>query len=147
MHNAAQINQNYEPLARLNSVRVITVIFIAIGYASTMPLGPTYPEALAHLGYDPSWIGIQVLFFLSGFMAMRSLERGSTAYAYLRSRFLRNIPLLAVFTLIAILVIYPALGVKGESFSTLTSKLGLYFFATVSNGATHLRRLANSRQL
>ena len=119
-------------LIRLNAVRLITVVFIAIGYASTMPLGPGHSEILAQLGYDPSWIGIQILFFFSGFLAMRSLSQGRSAFEYLRSRIIRNIPLLAIFTLIAVLVIYPALGVKTESTGALISKLGRYFFETVS---------------
>ena len=131
MQPNANFHDHTQPLLRLNAVRIIVVVFIALGYASTMPVGPGNPELFAHLGLDPSWLGIQVLFFFSGFLAMRSLSRGSTAFEYLRSRTLRNIPSLALFTLIAVLIIYPALGVKTETIGATTVKLGLYFFETV----------------
>ena len=119
-------------LSQLNFVRLIIVLVIAFGYASTMPLGPEHPEIGRHLGYNPSWIGIQLLFFFSGVLALRSLRRHGSGFLYLRSRFLRNIPMLMVFTLVTVLLIYPFLGVPAESFGALVRKLGTYFFETVS---------------
>ena len=51
-------------LSRLNAVRLIVVTLIAIGYASTMSIGPGSVEWLNTFGYDPSLYGLQVLFFL-----------------------------------------------------------------------------------
>ena len=97
-----------------------------------MPLGPDHAEIGGHLGYDPSWIGIQLLFFFSGVLALRSLRRHGSSFEYLRSRFLRNGPLLILFTLITVMVIYPLLGVPGDNFGSTVKKLGAYFFETVS---------------
>lgn len=119
-------------LSRLNAVRILIVLLIAIGYASTMPVGPGNPEMLAHLGYDPSWIGIQVLFFISGYLAVRSARKHGSAMRYLRSRFIRNIPLLAVFTFIAAFIIYPFFGSMDGSVWATSGKLLKYFFTTVT---------------
>jgi len=123
------INSN---LPRLNAVRILTVGFIAFGYASTMPTGPAEIEFLSHVGYEPSWIGIQVLFFLSGYLALKSVRQGRSAYQYLRSRFLRTLPLLACVTLICAGIIYPVLGVSSEDPAALTLRLGRYVLETVS---------------
>lgn len=121
-----------DSLKRLNAVRIIVVLIIALGYASTMPIGPGNPEVFAHLGYDPSWVGIQMIFFLSGFLALRSIRRHGSAGKYLRSRAIRNIPLLALFTLVTIVVIYPALNTANEAPLASIKKLSFYFFYTVS---------------
>jgi len=68
-------------LLRLNAVRFIVILFMMFGYASTMSLGTEYQESLALYGYDPSWHAIQVLFFLSGILAYRSLENGKTGFS------------------------------------------------------------------
>ena len=133
VNSAAHNNQMSETaLPRINFVRLLIVLAIALGYASTMPLGPGNPEKLAHLGFDPSWIGIQLLFFFSGFLALRSFRRHGSSFEYLRSRFFRNIPLLALFTLVTVVLIYPAFGVMPENPADLIKKLGLYYFETVT---------------
>lgn len=119
-------------LLRLNAVRIFIVLMIAFGYASTMPIGPGNPELFAHLGHDPSWIGIQLLFFFSGYLALRSLRRHGSPLEYLKSRAIRNIPLLALFTLIVVLVIYPLVGAPIEDPLAVIKKLTLYFFQTVT---------------
>ncbi len=125
-------NDTEFPLSRLNFVRFLIVLAIGFGYASTMPLGPEYQETWSHLGYDPSWIGIQILFFFSGFLALRSLRRHGSSFEYLRSRFARNMPLLVIFTLMTVLLIYPLLGVPADSLGDLVKKLTAYFFETVT---------------
>lgn len=92
---------------RLNAVRVLIVIMVAIGYASTMPLGPGHAEMFSHLGYEPSWIGVQLLFFISGMLALRSLNAGRTGWAYLRKRIWGTAPILIASTLAAVIVVYP----------------------------------------
>lgn len=119
------------PLTRLNAVRTFVVTFIAIGYASTMShLGPTQ-EFLRHLGYDPSWFGIQIIFCLSGYLALRSLSRHGSSLRYLMSRMFRNGPLLVAYTFAAVSVIYPIFCAPGESFAQSLPKLTSYFFKTV----------------
>ena len=119
------------PLKRLNAVRTFVVALIAIGYASTMShLGPNQ-EFLRHLGYDPSWFGIQILFCLSGYLALRSLSRHGSSLRYLMSRMFRNIPLLIAYTFAAVSVIYPVFCAPGESFAQSIPKLMSYFFKTV----------------
>lgn len=118
-------------LPRLNAVRFLVVLAIAFGYASTMPLGPDQQETSAIFGYDPSWIGIQILFFFSGALAYRSLMAGRTGIDYLKSRALRVFPLLLAMTLTTVLVIYPILG---KPLASSQDVLGLvkYFFLTIT---------------
>ena len=121
-----------QTIPRLNAVRVIVALVIALGYASTMPIGPGNPEALWHLGHDPSWFGIQLLFFISGYLALRTVRRHGSAKTYLLSRFTRIMPSLVLFTFVAAFVIYPLLGVMSDTPGAILGKLSLYFFATVS---------------
>lgn len=125
-------------LPKLNALRVIIVLMIALGYASTMPIGPVNaegvnnPEWFVQLGYDPSWIGIALLFFLSGFLALRSLEHHGSSVKYLESRFFRNAPLLFVVTLLIVLVVFPVFGShKGTPIETFKTTV-LYFIGTVT---------------
>ena len=119
------------PLTRLNAVRTIIVLIIAIGYASTMsPLSGEY-EVLRHLGYDPSWFGLQILFCLSGYLAVRSLTRHGSSLRYLTSRALRNGPLLVAYTLAAVTVIYPIFCKSEATLAEEFVKLTKYFFTTV----------------
>lgn len=120
------------PLTRLNAVRSFIVIIIAIGYASTMGISPQAGEVLRHLGHDPSWLGIQVLFCLSGYLALRSLHRHGSSLRYLMSRALRNLPLLAVYTSAVIFILYPIFCIPEESFTKAFPKLALYFLKTVT---------------
>lgn len=119
------------PLIRLNAVRTIIVLIIAIGYASTMsPFSGQY-EVLRHLGYDPSWFGLQILFCLSGYLAVRSLTRHGSSLRYLTSRVLRNSPLLVAYTLAAVAIIYPLFCQTDASTPQEIAKLTRYFFLTV----------------
>lgn len=125
-------------MPKLNSLRLIIVMMIALGYTSTMPFGPVNaagapnPEWLKMLGYDPSWIGISLLFFLSGILATRSLLRHGSSLKYLESRFFRNAPLLFFITLIVVGVIYPLFGtVTGTPAETLKT-IVTYFLGTVT---------------
>ena len=122
-------NDNFLP--RLNAVRFFIVLAIALGYASTMPLGPNEHETSEIFGYEPSWIGIQILFFFSGALAYRSLLAGRSGLTYLKSRILRVFPLLLAMTLTTVLVIYPILG-KPLSSSQDVLALVKYFFLTVT---------------
>lgn len=137
MSHISKIEASSE-LPKLNSLRLIIVLMIAFGYASTMPVGPVNssggpnPEWLKQFGYDPSWIGISLLFFLSGLLAMRSLFRHGSSIKYLESRFFRNAPLLFFVTLIIVLVIYPVFGSpQGPPMQTLKNVI-LYFMGTVT---------------
>jgi len=91
-------------------VQLLVVILVAIGHTSTMPIGPGNPEILHHFGYDPSWLGVNVLFILAGFMAMRSLSRSQNGLSVTISRVKRIFPYLAAYALLIVLVVYPILG-------------------------------------
>lgn len=119
-------------LERLNAVRMMVVAMIAVGYASTMAIGPGNSEALRHFGYDPSWYGVQVLFFISGFLGMRSLERHNTFKTYLVSRAARNLPILIVYTLATITVLYPIFCQYSGNMPAEILKLSRYFIETVT---------------
>lgn len=110
-------------LSRMNAVRFFVIFAMMFGYASTMSLGPEFPESLAIYGYDPSWHAIQVLFFLSGLLAYRSIEKGHTGLKYLSSRFLRNIPLLGFLTVAILFILFPLFGTADDS--------GLDFWARI----------------
>ncbi|GLQ24955.1 hypothetical protein GCM10007853_28290 [Algimonas ampicilliniresistens] len=118
-------------LERLNAVRLIVVVMISIGYASTMAVGPHAKEWLHTFGYDPSWFGIQVLFFLSGWLAWRSLTQGRTGLSFLVSRAKRTLPWVALYTLVVVAVLYPALCNHDAPVVKGTGQLGLYFIKTV----------------
>ena len=86
------LNDTVIELSKLNFIRIIIVMMIAFGYASTMPLGPLLetgearPEMFQMLGYDPSWVGISLLFFFSGILALRSLWSHGSSIRYLESK-------------------------------------------------------------
>ena len=101
---------NQAHLTWLGPVRMLVILIIAFGYASTMPIGPGNPEYGNMLGYDPSWFGIEILFLLSGFLAMRSLDRHGSGLKLLLSRIIRNTPQLVIFAIIVIFVLFPLLG-------------------------------------
>lgn len=122
----------FEKFSRLNFTRVLIVLAIAIGYTSTMPIGPEASEYLKHFGYEPSRIGIQLLFFFSGFLALASLRRRQSALKYLISKVLRNGPLLALFTLVAVGIIYPIFGTSSGSLVTDMAKLSRYAIETIT---------------
>ena len=119
------------PLTRLNAVRTIIVLLMAIGYASTMSPLSGDKEVLRHLGYDPSWFGLQILFCLSGYLAVRSLTRHGSSLRYLTSRVLRTGPLLVAYTLAAITVIYPIFCTSTAPLAEEAVKLTRYFILTV----------------
>lgn len=113
-------------LAYFAPVQIGIIALIALGHLSTLPLGPGEAEALRHFGYDPSWLGVNVLFMIAGYMALRSLRRDKSGWELIKSRFLGVFPYLAAFTLLVILVIYPLLGQPAESPLQLMRHLGLY---------------------
>ncbi len=111
-------------------LRMFVVLLIAFGYASTMPRGPGVAEYGRIFGYDPSWFGIEVLFFLSGFFAMRSLARHNSGKKLLLSRALRNIPALALFAIMVIFVLFPVFGAPANNLR-IGQHIG-YFLSVVS---------------
>jgi len=121
----------HDTIIRLNAVRILTALLIAFGYASTMPLGPDKAESLLQLGFQPSWVGIQVIFFFSGVLALKSLETGGGAWDYIRSKALRILPAFAFITFFVIAIIYPFMGQSDEGFLELSLRLTKYFILTV----------------
>lgn len=135
MQSASGIKlQNFDEtvlLSRVNAVRLFIVLILSLGYASTMPLGPGYKEVFNVYGYDPSWIGIQLLFFISGILALRSISQGRMGLAYLSSRFWRNIPTLAALTVVTLFVLFPLFGTPPDEGLALWGRLGKYVALTV----------------
>jgi len=116
----------------LAPVRMLIIAFIAFGYASTMPRGPETQEYLNIFGYDPSWYGISLVFMISGFLAMRSLQNHGSAAKFLVSRVGRNLPILVLFALLVIFVLYPVFGVPLEGNDTRFKLFSQYFVKVVS---------------
>lgn len=108
------------------------ITIIALGYASTMPLGPNHPEVFRMFGYDPSWYGIAVIFMMSGWLALRSLRRHGSALKFLITRIGRNLPILAVFAALVPLVLYPIFGVSAEPGVSRLQQHLTYFVKVVS---------------
>lgn len=119
-------------LSRLNAVRLITVTLIAIGYASTMPIGPGSREWLNLFGYDPSLYGIQVLFFLSGWLAWRSLSNGRTGLDFFRNRVIRIWPWVIGYTALVAGLLYPILCDHDAPVVESVGDLLLYFLKTIT---------------
>lgn len=116
-----------EPFLRgFGLVQAIIVGFVALGHISTLPVGPGNPEALHAFGYDPSWIGVNVLFIVAGFMAMRSLGRNPAGLSVLLSRVKGIFPYLAIYALLIALIVYPILGQPASSTADMLKHLGLY---------------------
>lgn len=123
---------NYEtPLHGLAALRIIIVIVIGLGYASTMGLGPSHQELGNHWGYDPSWYGIQMLFILSGFLAARSMANGHSIFGFFRSRTLSIWPALIGATLVTVCIIYPLMCAPNADVRMSVGNLATYLFNTV----------------
>lgn len=119
-------------LAWLGPVRMLVIAIIAFGYASTMPRGPGNAEYLNMFGYDPSWYGIQIIFMISGFLALRSLHKHGSALKFLLSRTVRNLPALTVFAGLVILVLFPLFAVPMGVGETRIDQHMQYFIKVVS---------------
>jgi len=118
-------------LGWLGPVRMLVITLIAFGYASTMPRGPESAEYLNIFGYDPSWYGIQIIFMISGFLALRSLQRHGSALKLLISRIARNAPTVIVFTLLVIAVLFPLFSAPLAADETRLAQHALYFLKVV----------------
>jgi len=134
MRDQHQTNKDKEKpsLAWLASVRMLVITVIAFGYASTMSRGPGTAEYFNMFGYDPSWYGIQIIFMMSGFLALRSLQRHGSAAKFLLSRAGRNLPALAVFTGLVILVLFPLFGLPLSSGETRLDQHIRYFIKVIT---------------
>ncbi len=113
-------------------IRMLVISIMAFGYASTMPRGPETREYLNLFGYDPSWFAINIVFMISGYLAMQSLARHGSAVKLLLSRAARNLPSLGLFALIVVFVFYPLLGVAPKQGTPSLSQHLDYFLSVVS---------------
>ena len=120
------------PLRNLDAVRTLVVMAMGMGYASTLPLGPDHAELGRFVGYDPSWFGLHILFFLSGLLAWRSLSQGRGGFGYFRRRARRTLPVLALYTLAVVSLLYPALCQPGALDAGGIGRLGLYLVKTLT---------------
>jgi peptidoglycan/LPS O-acetylase OafA/YrhL len=119
------------PLRGLAALRILIILMIGLGYASTMALGPQTVELGRHWGYDPSWYGIQMLFILSGFLAARSMSRGRSIREFFTSRVRSLWPALIFATLISVFVIYPIMCAPDAAIRMSATDLTAYFLKTV----------------
>jgi len=119
------------PLHGLASLRILIILAIGIGYASTMGIGSDSVEWGHHWGYDPSWYGIQMLFILSGFLAMRSMAQGRTLKGFFGSRLKSLWPALIAATLVSTCFIYPFMCAPDAPTKMSFGDLSLYFVKTI----------------
>lgn len=119
------------PLQGLAALRLVIILAIGVGYASTMQIGPDRAEWGRHWGYDPSWFGLQLLFILSGFLAARTMMNGTSVQVFFVSRMKSIWPALVAATLFSVLIIYPVLCAPDASVRMTTGDLTRYFLKTV----------------
>lgn len=119
------------PLHGLAALRILIVLVIGIGYASTMGIGTDSVEWGHHWGYDPSWWGVNLLFILSGFLALRSFTQDRSVFDFFGSRLWSLWPALLAATLVTTVLLYPIM-CDTEATRTLgAGALAAYFFKTV----------------
>lgn len=119
------------PLHGLASLRILIVLMIGVGYASTMGVGTEAAEWGRLWGYDPSWYGIQLLFILSGFLAATSLGSGKTSLEFASSRLKSLWPALIAATMVSVLIIYPVMCAPDAAVRMGALDLAKYFFKTI----------------
>lgn len=119
------------PLNGLAVLRMLIVLIIGVGYASTMGLGADSPEWGRLWGYDPSRYGIQLLFILSGFLAARSMADGRTVKDFFKSRIHSLWPALIAATLFSVCVIYPLMCAPNAPVSMSAADLAKYTLKTI----------------
>jgi len=119
------------PLHGLAALRIIIVIIIGVGYASTMGIGGDQPEWGRLWGYDPSRYGVQLLFILSGFLAARSMTQGRTIKQFFGSRIRSLWPALIVATLVSVCVIYPVMCAPDAAVRMSAGDLATYALKTI----------------
>lgn len=119
------------PLHGLAALRIIIVLIIGVGYASTMGIGGDQPEWGRLWGYDPSRYGVQLLFILSGFLAASSMARGRTIKQFFRSRIVNLWPALIAATLVSAIIIYPLMCAPDAPVRMSVGDLASYTFKTV----------------
>ncbi len=124
--------RNYTlPLHGLASLRILIILAIGMGYASTMRIGPQTTEWGNHWGYDPSWYGVQMLFILSGFLAARSMANGRSIKDFFTSRLKSLWPALIAATLVSALIIYPIMCAPDATVRMSTGDRAKYFLKTI----------------
>lgn len=119
------------PLHGLAALRIVIVLIIGLGYASTMGFGGDTAEWGRLWGYDPSRYGIQLLFIFSGFLAARSMANGRSYKDFFRSR-IRNLwPALIAATLFSVCIIYPLMCAPDAPVRMTLGDLAAYTAKTV----------------
>ena len=115
----------------LAALRILIILAIGVGYASTMNIGAENYEWGNHWGYDPSWYGVQLLFIFSGFLAARSMAQGRSVLAFFSSRCRSLWPALIAATLFTVCFIYPVMCAPDAAVRMSPADLAAYFFKTV----------------
>ena len=119
------------PLHGLAALRILIILGVGLGYASTMGIGTDSREWGHHWGYDPSWYGVQLLFILSGFLAMRSMQQGRRIRDFFGSRIWSLWPALIAATFVTVAVIYPLMCSPTADVRMSVGDLAVYFFKTI----------------
>lgn len=126
MISQSRLQRGYNPA--ITWVRMLVIGLIAMGHVSTIPHGPGSKEFLYQFGYDPSWLGVNALFMIAGFLAMTSLRRHGNALHLLTSKVARNLPVMIIYVAAITLLLFPIFGIKPNNFSNITSHLAVYAF-------------------
>ena len=119
------------PLHGLAALRILIVLIIGLGYASTMGIGGDSPEWGRLWGYDPSRYGVQLLFILSGFLAARSMANGRSVREFFGSRIRSLWPALIAATLFSVCIIYPIMCAPDAPVRMTMGDLAAYTLKTV----------------
>lgn len=112
--------------------RMTVMLLVAFGYISTMARGPGTEEYGRIFGLDPSWHGMNVLFIMAGFFALKSLARHGSAWQLLKRRARNNLIPITIFALIVVTIIYPLLGNPSGSLTDTVFRLSQYALGLVT---------------
>ncbi|WP_156811859.1 acyltransferase family protein [Robiginitomaculum antarcticum] len=113
-------------------VRMGVVSLVAFGYISTMARGPGTEEYGRIFGLDPSWHGMNVLFILAGFFALKTLYTHGSAWLMLKSRTKNNLLPVAMFAFAVVAIIYPLLGSPAATPIDTAVRLSLYVLRLIT---------------
>ena len=126
----------------LNLVRLVAALMVMYMHSFALCTNAQQQDLMYTLTFHKALsgqVGVDIFFIISGFLIYRSYDRSNNVFKYLKARFLRIWPLLALFVLISALVLGPMFSVldRGTYFSghetgrVDTYLLNLLFIATV----------------